>query len=177
MFVFSIIFYLISTVAVAGLICVVSSGIVALCRKVFTKNDLKLAIAAIAIVLILICVALSPAASRAEELQKDQYYKVVFVDEVEELEDELLLHGDDANHIWDWYEDYPSKDEEFVSFEFDEELSNLALCWAQRNGFFVQINKENRIIEDRIVVLTMRHSDDPNGDETMGSYFTEFVTR
>ena len=111
-----------------------------------------------------------------EELPEDQYYKVVFIDEMEELENKLLLHGDDADHLWTWYEEYPSEDEEFVSFEFDKELSNLALRWAQENEFFVQLDKEERITRGRIVVLTMCYSDDPNGDEVMDSYFTEFIT-
>lgn len=115
--------------------------------------------------------------AKAEELPEDLYYKVVFVDEVEELEEELLLHGNDADRLWDWYEDYPEEDEEFFYYEFNKELSNLALCWAQENGFFVQLDKEDRIIKDRIVVLTMRYSDDPLGDEAIDSYFTEFITR
>lgn len=177
MFIFGVIFYLVAAIMVTGLLFVVASGLVELCRRIFTKNDVKLAIIAIVFIVILLCVAISPSASRAEELQEDQYYKVVFVDEVEKFEDKLLLHGDDADHLWVWAEDYPKENEDFFRYEFDTELSNLALCWAQENDFFVQLDKEDRVIEGRIVVLVMRCSDDPLGDEVMDSYFTEFVTR
>lgn len=173
----SVILYVLCAVAVAAVSTVAVCGFIKLSKAIFNKEDAHVTVVAVIMFIIVALVALSPLASRAEELPEDQYYKVVFVDEVEELEEELLLHGDDADHLWTWYEEYPSEDEEFVSFEFDKELSNLALYWAQENGFFVQLDKENRIIEGRIIVLTMRYSDDPLGNEVMDSYFTEFVTR
>ena len=140
------------------------------------KDTAKWTAICVVVVTIVLAMVYFSMPARAEELEEDLYYRVVFIDEVEELDGYLLLHGDDADHIWDWYEEYPSEDEEFISFEFDKELSNFALYWAQENGFFIQLDKEDRITEGRIVVLLMRCVDDPLGDEVMDSYFTEFIT-
>lgn len=174
----SIILYALCAVVVATVGTVAFCGLVKLSKAIFRKEDADVAIIAIIMFIVVALVALSPLASRAEELPEDFYYKVVFVDEVEELEEELLLHGDDADHLWTWYEEYPSEDEEFVSFEFDKELSNLALRWAQENEFFVQLDKEERIIRGRIVVLTMweANQEDLFDDEVIDVYFTELIT-
>lgn len=124
MFIFAVIFYLVAAVVVAGILYVAVSGIVTLCRKIFTKNDVKLAIIATILIAIVLCIAISPAASRAEELSK------------------------------------------------------LALRWAQENEFFVQLNKEERIIRGRIAVLTMweANQEDLFDDEVIDVYFTELIT-
>ena len=140
------------------------------------KDTAKWTAICVVVVTIVLAMVYFSMPARAEELEEDQYYRVVFIDEIEEVNNRLLIHGDDADHIWDWYEEYPSENEEFISFEFDKELSNFALCWAQENGFFIQLDKEDRITEGRIVVLLMRCVDDPLGDEVMDSYFTEFIT-
>ena len=143
---------------------------------VWLKDTAKWAAICIVVVTIVLAMVYFSMPAKAEELEEDQYYKVVFIDEIEEVNNRLLIHGDDADHIWDWYEEYPFEDEEFISFEFDKELSNFALYWAQENGFFIQLDKEDRITEGRIVVLLMRCVDDPLEDEVMDSYFTEFIT-
>jgi len=177
MFIFGIIFYLVAAVAAASLLCVVGSGIVTLCRKVFTKNDVKLAVIAAIFIIIILCVAISPAASRAEELLDGFYYKVVFIDEVEEQEEELLIHTDDLDNLWDFWEDYPEEDEDFFEYAFDEELSNIVLHFCIDNQIEAAFNKEDRIIRGRLIVLTMwEATEDPWDDEVVDVYYSELVT-
>jgi len=189
MFIFGVIFYLVAAIVVAGLLFVVGSGIVTLCRKIFTENDVKIAIIAAVIIAIVLCVAISPAASRAEELPEGFYYKVVFIDEVEEaeldrfdIEDgavaKFLLHTDDLDHLWDYWDIVEEDEEDFVDYEFDRELSNIALYWIRENDIDIELDKEERITRGRIVVLTMWECDpdDPFDEEVVDVYYTEFVT-
>lgn len=169
---FAIMSYICSAAVVVG---VVSLIIAALC-KIFNKEDLKVAIIVAVLFIITAIVALSPAASRAEELPDGFYYKVVFIDEVEEFRNELLIHTDDLDHLWDYYEEFPEDGKEFDSF--DKELSNIALWFVLENDLYAEFNKEERVTEGRIVVLTMWEcTDDPFDDEIVDVYYSELITR
>lgn len=112
-------------------------------------------------------------AARAEE--SDGFYrKIVFIDEINDFdEEEFLIQGDDADHRWKWYEEKKEKEEIYM----DEDLSNLALRWAQENGFFIQINRTKPVVRGRIVVLTMWEcTEDPFDEEVIDAYYTEFIT-
>lgn len=188
MFIFAVIFYLVAAVVVAGILYVAVSGIITLCRKIFTENDVKIAIIAAVIIAIVLCVAISPAASRAEELPEGFYHKVVFIDEVEEaeldrfdIEDgavaKFLLHTDDLDHMWDYWDTIDEDEEEFIDYEFDRELSNLVLYWARENEIDIELDKEQRIVRGRILVLTMWEcTEDPLDDEVWDVYYSEFTT-
>lgn len=173
MFIFAVIFYLVAAIVVTSLVYVVGSGIVAICRKIFTKNDLKLAIIAAVIIAIVLCVAISPAASRAEELPEDFYYKVVFIDEVEEFEDRLVIHTDDLNHLLDCYED-----NEEIDFNNSGFLNELSKTFAKENGLWYEKETKNPIIMGRIVVLTMWecYEEDPFDDEIISVYYSKYIT-
>lgn len=152
-------------------------------------KDLKIAAIALLFIGILIAVALSPAASRAEELPDGFYYKVVFIDEVEEVEldqfdikdgavAKFLLHIDDLDHLWDYWDVIEENEEEFIDYAFDKDLSDLALYWARENDIEIKVDKEERITRGRIVVLTMWECDpeDPFDEEACGVYYSEFIT-
>lgn len=173
MFIFGIIFYVIAAIMVASLLFVIGSGIVTLCRKIFTKNDLKLAIIAAVIIAIVLCVAISPAASRAEELPDGFYYKVVFIDEVEDQGKELLIHTDDLNHLWDYWEDNKK-----IDFNNDEKLNDIAKYFIEENTLWSEEETENPVIRGRIVVLIMWEccEDDPFDEEVINVYYTKYVT-
>jgi len=173
-------FYILTALIVAVSVAGIAYGVGVLIskNKEATINNLKwIALCSIVVAVFLAMLYFSIPA-RAEELPEEFYYRVVFIDEIEELDEELLLHGDDANHLWSWYEEYPAEDEEFYSFEFDKELSNIALYWAQENSFFVKLDKEERIVRGRIVVLVMwQCTDNPYDDEVIDTYYTELVTQ
>lgn len=173
MFIFGIIFYVVAAIAVASLVYVVGSGVVTLCRKIFTKNDVKLAIIAAIFIIIVLCVAISPAASRAEELPHGFYHKVVFIDEAENQEKELLIHTDDLNHLWDYWEDGKE-----IDFNNDEELDGIAKYFIEENMLWSEEETENPVIRGRIVVLTMWEccEDDPFDEEIINVYYTKYVT-
>ena len=112
-------------------------------------------------------------AARAEELLQDFYYRVVFVDKVEELEDELVIHTDDLNHLWDYYEDG-----EEIDFNNSGFLNELAKTFAKENGLWYAKETKNPIIRGRIVVLTMWECDpnDPFDEEIIGVYYSKYIT-
>ena len=125
----------------------------------------------------------------AEELPDGFYYKVVFIDEVEEVEldrfdiedgavAKFLLHTDDLDHLWDYWDVVEEDEKDFVDYEFDRELSNIALYWIRENDIDVELDKEERIIRGRIVVLTMWECDpdDPSDEEVVDVHYTESVT-
>ena len=112
-------------------------------------------------------------AARAEELPDDVYYRVVFIDEVEELENELVVHADDLSHLWDYYEDG-----EEIDFNNNGFLNELAKTFAKENGLWYTKETNNPIIRGRIVVLTMWEccEDDPFDDEVVGVYYSKYIT-
>ena len=112
--------------------------------------------------------------ANGEELPEEFYYKVVFIDEIEEIdEDELLIHTDDLDHLWDYYEQ-PYE----LIVEIDDYKSNLALQFALENNLHVELSREELLCRGRIVVLTMWIADpeDPFDEEVVDVYYTEFVT-
>lgn len=125
----------------------------------------------------------------AEELPDGFYYKVVFIDEVEEVEldrfdiedgavAKFLLHTDDLDRMWDYWDVVEEDEEEFINYTFDRELSNIALCWIRENDIDIELDKENRITRGRIVVLIMWECDpnNPFDEEVVDAYYSEFVT-
>ena len=147
-------------------------------------------IIAFAVSLFCAAVLLSPAVAGAEELPNGFYYKVVFIDEVEEIEldqfdiedgavAKFLLHTDDLDHLWDYWDIIEENEEEFIDYAFDKNLSKLALYWARENDIEIKVNKEERIIRGRIVVLTMWecNEEDPFDEEVWDVYYSEFITQ
>lgn len=166
---FAIMSYICSAAVVVG---VVSLIIAALC-KIFNKEDLKVAIIVAVLFIITAIVALSPAASRAEELPEGFYYKVVFIDEVEEQEEEMLIHTDDLNNLWNYWEDGKE-----IDFNNNEALEELAKYFVEENGLWSEEEVETAIVRGRIVVLTMWEccEDDPFDEEVINVYYTKYVT-
>lgn len=109
--------------------------------------------------------------ANAEELPEEFYYKVVFIDEVEEVEDELLIHTDDLDRLWDYWEQDPV-------FEIDDYRSSLALWFVTENNLYAEFNREEIICRGRIVVLTMWECfpEDPFDDEVVDVYYSELIT-
>lgn len=108
--------------------------------------------------------------------EDDVYLKVAFIDTVEEANGRLLIHADDLDHIWDYWADEEEEEEDFSRYEFDKEMSNMSLWFVLENRLYAEFDKEEKITRGRIVVLVMRPSNDPNGDEVMDVYYSELVT-
>lgn len=153
------------------------------------KNIKLIACCTLTVGLVLAAIVLIPQLARAEELPEGFYYKVVFIDEVEEVEldrfdiengavAKFLLHTDDLDHLWKYWDIVEEDEEEFVKYKFDRELSNIALYWIMENDIDIELDKEERITRGRIVVLTMWECDpdDPFDEEVVDVYYTEFVT-
>jgi len=146
----------------------------------------------IAFVVALFCAAtlLSPAIAGAEELPNGFYYRVVFIDEPEEVEldrydieyhavAKFLVHTDDLKHLWDYWDTVDENEEKFIDYEFNRKLSNMAFRWARKNELDVEVDKEERIVRGRIIVLTMWECDpeDPFDEEITDIYYSEFITQ
>lgn len=182
--------YILTALIVASSIAGIVYGIGALvCKnKVSFVNNLKWIGLCGIIVAIFFAMIYFSIPAHAEELPDGCYYKVAFIDETEDteldrfdLEDhaiaKFLIHTDDLNHIWDYWDIVEENEEEFINWAFDKDLSNLALYWARENNLDVELDKEDRITRGRIVVLTMWEcTDNPYDDEVMDVYYTEFIT-
>jgi len=153
------------------------------------KNIKLIACCTLAVGLVLAAIVLVPQLAHAEKLPEDFYYKVVFIDEPEEVEldrydiehnvvAKFLVHTDDLDHLWNYWDTTDEDEEDFVDYEFDRELSNIALYWIRENDIDIELDKEERITRGRIVVLTMWECDpdDPFDEEVVDVYYTEFVT-
>lgn len=182
--------YILTALIVASSIAGIVYGIGALvCKnKVSVVNNLKWIGLCGIIVAIFFAMIYFSIPAHAEELPDGFYYKVAFIDETEDtelnrfdLEDhaiaKFLIHTDDLNHIWDYWDIVEENEEEFINWAFDKDLSNFALYWARENNLDVELDKEDRITRGRIVVLTMWEcTDNPYDDEVMDVYYTEFIT-
>lgn len=109
----------------------------------------------------------------AEELPDGFYYKVVFIDEVEDQGKELLIHTDDLNHLWGYWEDNKE-----IDFNNDEKLNDIAKYFIEENMLWSEEETENPVIRGRIVVLIMWEccEDDPFDEEVINVYYTKYVT-
>lgn len=115
-------------------------------------------------------VLLPPAKADTSEF----YYKVVFIDEIEDYNNkEYLLHTDDLDHLWDYWED---KKETFSNVNWD--LENLAFQFIKENNLDAEIDIKTCLCRGRIVVLTMWEciSEDPFDEEVVDVYYTAFIT-
>ena len=140
----------------------------------WVKDTLKwAAVCGIAIGILYAAIIFLPGALAEED---DTYLKVAFIDTVEEADGRLLIHADDLDHIWDYWEDEEEEEEDFSRYEFDKEMSNMSLWFVLENRLYAEFDKEEKITRGRIVVLVMRPSNDPNGDEVMDVYYSELVT-
>ena len=138
------------------------------------KDTLKWAAISSVVIGVLFAMVIFLPNALGEELPQDFYYRVVFVDEVEGIENELLVHTDDLDHLWDYWED---PEVEFE--EFDKELSDIALWFVLENDLYAEFDKEEVLCRGRIIVLTMWEADpeDHLDDEIVGVYYSELITR
>ena len=172
----SILYFLIAVAIAVALVAVGSMVFswVSANHDVIVK-DIKIVAITLLFIGILIAVALSPAASRAEELPDGFYHKVVFIDEIEEEheEEEVHLYVDDLNHIWSYWE---SIEEDFEDLDWEREA--LALLFIRENRLEAAIDLDCCVEKGRIVVLTMWECDEENpfDDEVVDVYYTSFIT-
>jgi len=139
----------------------------------WTKDTVKwAAVFSIAVALVISMFVFLPDAL-GEELPDGFYYKVVFIDEIEDQGKELFVHTDDLNNLWDYWED--SKE---IDFNNDEALEELAKYFIEENNLWSEEETETAIIRGRIAVLTMWEccEDDPFDEEIVGIYYTKYVT-
>lgn len=140
----------------------------------WVKDTIKwAAVCSIAIGILYAAIIFLPGALAEED---DTYLKVAFIDTVEEANGRLLVHADDLDHIWDYWADKEEEEEDFSRYEFNKEMSNMSLWFVLENRLYAEFDKEEKITRGRIVVLVMRPSNDPNGDEVMDVYYSELVT-
>lgn len=169
----AIVLYIFACVPVAALIIGIALAIRKLATSIFDGDDAGIALIAIIFFVAVVLVALSPAGSRAEELPEGFYYKVVFIDEVEEKEEEMLIHTDDLNNLWNYWEDGKE-----IDFNNNKALEELAKYFVEENGLWSEEKVETAIVRGRIVVLTMWEccEDDPFDEEVINVYYSKFVT-
>lgn len=150
------------------LLCVLSES--------FRKMIAKIIFGSLAVALLIYAGFALQDAARAEELPEGFYLKAIFVDDIEEVEDEkdLLVHADDLNHIWDYWEDPEEDFEEEINW--DMEL--LAMKFIRENKLEAVINTDCCIERGRIAILTMWECDpeDPWDEEVVDIYYSGFVT-
>ena len=171
-----VVLYILTALIVASSIVGVIYGIGAfVCKnKVSVINNLKwLGLCGIIVAIFFAMIYFSIPA-QAEELPDGFYHKVVFLDEIEEYnETEYLIHADDMNHLWTYWE---SIEEDFEDLNWDKEV--LALMFIRENQLEAVIDTDCCIERGRIAVLTMWecNPDDPFDEEIVDIYYTGFLT-
>lgn len=142
----------------------------------FRQIVAKLILGTLAVAILIYGACALQNAARAEELPEGFYLKAIFVDDIEKVEDEedLLIHADDLDHIWDYWED----PEEDFEDEINWDMELLAMRFIRENQLEAIIDMDCCIKRGRIAILTMWECDPENpwDEEVVDIYYSGFVT-